>query len=313
MTGSVHGRRRCPGPGRDLGLPLLAAVLALSCAPDVPADRGLERARAEGLRVGFSIEAPFAFVDSTGEARGEGPAVLRHIAGELGIDSLQWFPLEFHNLIPALRDGRIDVVASGLFITEERSRSVLFSRPKACLAPALVVHVGRDVALACDTCTIAVLRGSVEQRALRESGAASTLHPEPPSSAAGAGARAARTEQTSLRILTAPDVSTAIAAVKSRDAAALAISAPTARMIVMRDSSLMLRDTVPPALRSARGCAAFAFRPTDRSLVQAFDSVLAAFVGGAVHQSLVQRFGFTRREVSCAAAAPAAAAPAGSC
>lgn len=280
MKGSLDGahRRRCSLTGM-VAVPVLGALLATTCtAGDVP-ETSLARARQVGLRVGFSIEPPFAFVDSAGEPRGEAPAMLRHVAGALAIDSLQWFPLEFDNLIAALEQGRIDVIASGLFITGERSRKVRFSRPTACLAPALVVRRDElfDRASACDTCRIAVIRGSVEQRALR--------------AAADTG-------------LTAPDVSTAVAAVKSGDAAALAISAPTARMLAESDSALALRDEVPAALRSARGCAALAFRPGDGALADAFDSVLAQLVGTESHQALVDKYGFTRREIVCAAGAP---------
>src|SRR5690606_989081 len=129
-TGSCNTHRWFFGPAALIGV--LACLIGTACTSDGGRDGSLLRAQREGLRVGFAIEAPFAFVDSAGHARGEGPVVLRHVAQETGIDSLQWFPLEFTTLIPALEDGRIDVVASGLFMTEQRARTVRFSHPKAC-------------------------------------------------------------------------------------------------------------------------------------------------------------------------------------
>ncbi|HEU5207896.1 MAG TPA: transporter substrate-binding domain-containing protein, partial [Longimicrobiales bacterium] len=249
----------------------------------------------------------------TGEVRGEAPSVMRYVAAALEIDSLQWFPLQFDNLMPALERGRIDVIASGLFITEARGRLVRFSLPTACLHSSLVVR--RATALErpfeCDACTVAVIRGSVEEHALhaaRTNAAEGTTFVEDghevrhPAIGDAAGPR----------LLAAPDASTAVAAVKSGDALALAISAPTARLIASRDTALAVRDTVPPALMADPGCAALAFRPTDRSLAAAFDAVLAGFVGSDTHQALVAEFGFTRAEV-CAAAARADDSTAGTC
>src|SRR5690606_20409027 len=74
MKGSLDGahRRRCSRTGM-VAVPVLGALLATTCtAGDVP-ETSLARARQVGLRVGFSIEPPFAFVDSAGEPRGEAP------------------------------------------------------------------------------------------------------------------------------------------------------------------------------------------------------------------------------------------------
>jgi len=319
MKGSVNVRHCCRRHScRPFLTTVLVAVLAARCGASDSNDLSLANAREVGLRVGFAIEPPFVYADSTGEARGESPAVLRHVARALGIDSLQWFPLELDNLIPALEHGRIDVIAAGLFITDERAERVRFSHPTACLGPALVVP--REAALSdrlfvCDSCTIAVIRGSVEHRTLQAAVAASESSP-----AGGATRTAADRVQTyrsadgaTVHTLTVPDASTAIAALRSGDAAALAISAPTARLLVERDSTLALRETAPAALSTGAGCAAFAFRPADQLLANAFDEVLAAFVGSEAHLALVTEYGFTRREIMCAASARAEVASAEGC
>ena len=273
---------------------LLLGSLVAACTSGHDADGALERARRDGIRAGFSIEPPYAFVDSAGEPTGEAPEILRHVLGELEVAEVQWFPLPFHDLIPALLAGRVDVVASGLFVTPERSRQVRFSRPTACVGPVLVVRrdrfeglVGEGAGKRCEPCRIAVIQASVEERALARQ------------SPSGAG------------MMAVPDLATAVAAVSEGTADALAISAPTARRIVAGDSALALEARSLPVqvAEDARGCAALAFRPADAELAGAVDSVLAAFVGSPEHLAVVAPFGFTEPELPCPEASPAGPPP----
>ena len=100
--GSRSGRRDCADVRGRVRVLVCTVVLVAACGKgDVPVT-SLESARQLGLRVGFAIEPPFAFVDAAGEVRGEAPSVMRYAAAALEIDSLQWFPLQFDNLMPAL-------------------------------------------------------------------------------------------------------------------------------------------------------------------------------------------------------------------
>lgn len=47
----------------------------------------------------------------------------------------EWLQLDFDRLIDALDEGRIDLVAAGMFVTEERSRRVRFSQPSLRVLP----------------------------------------------------------------------------------------------------------------------------------------------------------------------------------
>lgn len=256
------------------------AVLLPGCIQGDGSD-ALERARIHGLRVGFAMERPYAFVDSTGEATGESPETLRRLARELDIEEVQWFPIPFEELIPALEGGRIDVVASGLFVTAERQQRVQFSRPTACVRPVLVQRRGRP-GNDSGAVPIVVIEGSVEQRALEESG---RLRSE---------------------VMAVPDLATGLAAVLGGSADALAISAPTARQIVAEDKDLVLDPAGLPArvAEAAQGCAAFAFRRADSALAVAFDSVLHEFVGSSEHLNAIRPFGFTETELTCAMRPP---------
>lgn len=287
-----------------LSLPALAAVsLTAGCARD--GGGALDRARAHGLRAGFSIEPPYAWVDSSGVVTGEAPEALRHGAAELGIPDVEWVPLEFPQLIPALRTGRIDVIAAGMFITPERARSIRFSRPTACVRPVLVEPrtgaVGPSPAsggarAGCPACRIAVVQGSVEETALR--------------SQTSEGADGAE-------IVVLPDIGTAIAAIRAGSADALAISGPTGREIVAAEADLVAGASAFPAAIADRaaGCAAFGFRPADEDLATAFDRVLDAFIGSRAHLAIMRRFGFLPDEIPCPPGRRAAprGVPHGSC
>lgn len=264
----------------------------------------LERARSSGLRAGFALEPPYAFVDpADGEPTGEAPEILRLTADEIGIRNVQWYPVPFHDLTSALIEGRIDVIASGMFVSSERSRQVRFSVPTACVRPLLITRraesgVSGSVAVSperdgagCEGCRVAVIQGSVEHGALEKHGA--------PDQA----------------LVVVPDLSTAVAAVRDSVADVLAISAPTARDIVRRNSGLMLDARTLPqdVLDASGGCPAFAFRHGDEDLALAFDSALSEFIGTGAHLDLVTPFGFTQAEVGCRRMADGTATSAAAC
>ena len=276
---------RTPGLWRRLRLiPLVAPLAVLAGCDAAPRADSLEQAQARALRVGFAIEPPYAFVDSAGEPTGEAPVILRGVAAEAGIDRLQWFPFQFHDLIPALRAGRIDVVAAGLMITEERQRLVRFSLPTACVGPVIIGRRrarGEASKLPAHGSGVevrtAVLEGSVEQRALQQRPAPGYV-PVP-----------------------VPDLATAVAALKAGNVDALAITAPTAREVISREPGLVIRErALPPGLERTAGCTAFAFRHEDVALAAAFDSALTRFVASPEHRRAVLPFGFTESELLAA-------------
>jgi polar amino acid transport system substrate-binding protein len=80
------------------------------------------------LRVGTAADyAPLSF-EEQGEIRGVELEFARRLAADLG-RAPQIVKLPFAGLIPALRDGRIDIIMSGMSITPERARLVRFCEP----------------------------------------------------------------------------------------------------------------------------------------------------------------------------------------
>lgn len=267
--------------------PILCAPILLSACT---ANGDAAAAHGRVLRVGFSIERPYAFVDTAGEATGEEPEILKRVSAQLGITDLQWFPMPFHNLIPALETGRIDVIASGMFVTPERRRYVRFSRPTECVRPVFVTRRTPPAPLTrdCPACRLAAIQGSVEARVLKADPVLRT------------------------RTLTLPDLATAATAISQGTADALAISAPTARILVHENRRLVIANgPLPEGLAThARGCAALAFRPADTTLAARVDSVLRDFVGSQAHLKLMVPFGFDASELPPEARHTAPPAPA---
>lgn len=262
-------------------MPIAMAMLA-SC--EAPPESTLERARREGfLRAGYSEEPPFAYVDeSTGRVGGESPESLRAVVKDLGIEDIRWVQLDFGDLIPSLLQGRVDVVAAGIYHTPERERKLSFSIPSVCSGSALVVPQGsalrsiqdvvRDTAI-----RVAVLQESVEHTAARVLGVQER------------------------RILSVPNLTTGIAAVQGRSADAFAITLPTARRSVqsLPSGSLEARPYDPPAeVRTMlTGCSALAFRPQDVALAEAASEALRAYIGSSQHLSLLFRLGFAQKDL----------------
>ena len=110
------------------------AVMALAgCGGSSTAPAGSGSGTGSGgkvLRVGSSIDfAPFEFQDETQkEYQGFDMDLIRAVAKEMGYEAdIQ--NIGFDGLIPALEAGNIDVIISGVSITEERQGKVLFSDP----------------------------------------------------------------------------------------------------------------------------------------------------------------------------------------
>src|SRR5690606_16634992 len=90
----------------------LAVMLVAGLAWKAFADR---RGGATPLRVGYAIEAPYAFLDEDGRVTGEAPETARWVARRLGRGEPEWVLTEFGSLIGQLQEGRFDVIACGLF------------------------------------------------------------------------------------------------------------------------------------------------------------------------------------------------------
>jgi polar amino acid transport system substrate-binding protein len=254
---------------------LVTAALGAVIFRDQPAD-----AQGRTLRALYAIEPPFAFVDGDGRVTGEAPELLRVAARRAGFGEVEFVHADFGRLLHALEVGRADIVASGMFITPERSRRVRFTRPTARVGSALLVRRGNPLDLhrledvaGKQGAVLAVIDGAVEQ------------------------VRASRTGMPRARIQPHADLASATVALHDGRADALALSDVSLRYWLAEDGALDAELVMPAGPAPAEslpdsGSPAFAVRPGDEALARRLDAALAGYLGSAEHRALIAPFGF---------------------
>jgi ABC-type amino acid transport substrate-binding protein len=80
------------------------------------------------IRVGLATNYPPVAFKENGSIKGIEPDLARQLSDDSGLD-VSLVEMAWDKLIPALRDGQIDVIMSGMSITEERTKLVSFAEP----------------------------------------------------------------------------------------------------------------------------------------------------------------------------------------
>ncbi len=258
----------------------------------------LAQARQAGvMRIGYAVEAPYAFLTPEGQVTGESPEIARVIANRLGIPRVEWRLAEFGDLMEGLEARRYEVIAAGMFITPERQQRAAFSLPTFQVGPGLLVRKGNPLGLHSyadllqhNEIRVAVLSGSVEEARLLQLGCPGQ------------------------RLIRVPDAGTGREAVRSGQADALALSAPTIRWMSMHPILGLTEMAEPftdsgPAGAPAPALGGFVFRKEEAALRQAWDAELRGFLGSEEHRRLVRAFGFAEAELPASTARPGNAPP----
>lgn len=145
---------------------LLLMVLIAACVPSLPSSESATRISKAPLalpepsvtppslseiqdrgfiRVGTAFTKPFEFLDPKSEELiGFDVDIMTEAAHRMGIKDVQWLELPFVLLLPALQDGRVDVVIAAMHVTPDRERLVDFSVPYA--KSGLVIVTRADLA-----------------------------------------------------------------------------------------------------------------------------------------------------------------------
>lgn len=237
------------------------------------------------IRIGYAVEAPYAYVDQWGEVTGTEPEIAKLIAKRLGFTRVQWYQTEFGSLITGLEAGNYDVIAAGMYITPERAKRVAFSNPTAHAVQGLLVAEGNPEEIYSYTdavhkqgVKIGVLTGSIEERFLEALGM-----PEE-------------------RMLCLPDALAGRVAVESGRVDGFAISVPTLRWL--EKSGKLGKCEVAMPFKQATlqheqrpGYSAFAFSLKATRLRKAWNKQLSLFIGSQEHLELNSRFGFEQTEL----------------
>ncbi|MGR7921130.1 transporter substrate-binding domain-containing protein [Zobellella denitrificans] len=242
-------------------------------------DGSLQRIRESGvLRIGYAVEAPYAYLSGTGAVIGESPATARLIAAAMGVERLEWVLVPFSHLIADLQEGRFDLIAAGLFITEERGSQVRFSSPVLAIRSGVLLRRGeqeslRERLLTAMPVPLAVLEGAVEHQW-------AVLRPE-----FGPG------------LVVVPDALSGQVAVASREVDALALSWPATRLMAAAAPATFEAMLLPGAGETVN-LTAFAFRPRDLSLQQAWERAQRQVIGSSAHLAAIAPYGFSQVDLA---------------
>ncbi len=115
--------------------------------PDAATAAGTAGGEKQLLRVGIdAVYPPFSFMSEKGEATGFDVESMRWIATNQGYD-VEFHPIAWDGIIPALNANKIDLVYAGMTITDERKEKVNFSKPYWTVNQTVVTKEGSPVTL----------------------------------------------------------------------------------------------------------------------------------------------------------------------
>jgi polar amino acid transport system substrate-binding protein len=261
----------------------LIALFAFAAVSGLVQAQTLERARKDGyIRVGFPNQVPYAYADEKGVLTGADAVIARMVVQKMGIKEMDGVLTEFASLIPGLKANRFDIVLA-MFVNPQRCAQVAFSEPIYRVAQGIVVPKGNprkirnyDDLVKQNDLRIAVMAGAVQTSNLKKLGVPDG------------------------RIVSFPDGPSAIAAVAAGRADAFTISdLPARRLLQAAGTSTpleMVPAFAPPMVdgRPAQGHSAFAFRPEDSALQQAFNKALAEVIATPQFLEAMAPFGITK-------------------
>ena len=121
---------------------LTLAVLTLCVCLTACGSKGLTAAdvqKAGKLVIGTSPDfPPFESLNSNGEVEGIEIEIMELICADLGVE-LVIKQMDFDSVLPSVQAGKFDVGVSGISVTPEREKNVLFTTPYCLAAQAIVV------------------------------------------------------------------------------------------------------------------------------------------------------------------------------
>ncbi len=118
-------KRRAAVLGALLAIALIAASCASTCCRD---SCDADATGAPIVVYSDMLNPPFSSWDESGRAVGLEVDIVADAARSLG-RPVEWIEKPFRDLLPGVANGKADIAASTIGITEERAKTVTFSRP----------------------------------------------------------------------------------------------------------------------------------------------------------------------------------------
>jgi len=128
---------------KTVGLGLVAAMWV--GMPTAHADTLETILESHKVTIGIHNRQPWGFRAEDGSAAGFHPDLIRTAFKRLGVTKVDFVITEFGALIPGMSAGRFDMVASGIAITPERCKVVIFSEPDLAVGDSLIVKKGNPL------------------------------------------------------------------------------------------------------------------------------------------------------------------------
>jgi len=256
------------------------ALLAGAVAP-AQADTKDTILQSHTVTIGIHNRQPWGFRAEDGAAAGFHPDLIRAAFERLGVKKVDFVITEFGALIPGMNAGRFDMVASGIAITPERCKVVIFSEPDLAVGDSLIVKRGNPL-------NIHSYADIVANPKVRLAGGRGTLNSK---NAMDAGVPAG--QMTYLG-----DVQAMLSAVLADRVDAVTLSAPSV-VGLLKDPKLqgveraapftgLVRNGVPAMMYTA-----IAFRAGDETLRDAYNAQLKALKADGTVDKLRAKYGFT--------------------
>lgn len=242
----------------------------------------LERASRTGsITIGYGNVIYFGYTTPDGKPSGEAPEIAKYVLAQMGISEVRGKAIEFDALIPDLKAGRFDIIATGMPISRGRCAEISFSEPTYGVGQAFLVKAGNpknlktynDVAFKSNA-ALGFLAGAAEEQ------------------------YALISKVPAKRLLAVQDIAAALKALESGTIDAFAVNSLAAADIVKAHGVTMGLDQTEPfstvAGRSVKLHGAFGFRKDDVDLREAFNKILADYIGSPEHLVTVGQFGLTK-------------------
>ncbi|MFI9805984.1 ectoine/hydroxyectoine ABC transporter substrate-binding protein EhuB [Streptomyces sp. NPDC052301] len=278
-----HTRRSVLAGVAALGALGVAGCTRVAAASGRKGGDLLDRLRAQGVvRLGIAGEIPFGYIDQDGRLTGEAPELAKVIFKRLGVDRVQPVPTEFGSLIPGLNSQQFDVVAAGMYVNPDRCEQVIFADPDYQMLDSFIVRKGNPKGLHS-------YRDVVEKKAKFATGtgyaeiqyAVEAGYPEGD-------------------ILVVPDQVAGLNAVEAGRVDVFAGTALTTREVVKKSAKAEATKPFAPLVKGEPHVdgGAFAFRPTETGLRDAFNVELRKLKKSGELFRILRPFGFTRAEMT---------------
>lgn len=231
------------------------------------------------MRIAFIQEPPFNDVDPAGNVVGCDIDLARYVCAQMD-QPFDPIATEFSDLLPGLVSRKWRMT-TGLFATEERQKTALFSRPVWALPDGLLVQPGNPLSLTgyrsvADRAhaNLAVIKNQAQHKTALSFGIPND------------------------RIKVFTTYAEAAAAIGSGRADAYASVARAHAGFMHRypefgaEYLTVPEDEKPPAF----GC--FAVNKQDRALLAKIDDILERYIGTSQHREMMARYGFTSADIN---------------